>query len=82
MRAPGARPSAAPAWRWSLAAALLLVPSFASAQVRSVLSKEVGIGERDASLVVGFTDGSSLQMAVRDGRVRIDGEEKIGRAHV
>src|SRR5262245_20311861 len=52
---------------------LFLVPSTGSAQ-RAVVGKEVGIGEHDASLELAFADGRTLEVELRDGAVRVNGE--------
>ena len=63
------------------AGATILAPSQASAQRGPVVSKEIGVGRNDASLHVGFADSVALDVELRDGFVRLNGES-IGRYRV
>lgn len=54
---------------------LLFVPGPARGQERVVVSKEVAVGRSEASLRLEFSDGGSLEIALRDGTVEIDGAE-------
>lgn len=52
---------------------LILIPGLARGQERVVVSKEVAVGRSEASLRLEFSDGESLEIALRDGSVDIDG---------
>lgn len=54
---------------------LLLVPGLARGQERVVVSKEVAVGRSEAALRLEFSDGESLEIALRDGSVVIDGTD-------
>lgn len=57
-----------------LGLAVLLVPAWAGAQSRTVVSKEVSVGKSGAMLRLEFTHGKPLAIALRDGSVLIDGQ--------
>lgn len=57
----------------ALSLAALLVPAFARAQDRTVVSKEVSVGQSEAMLRLEFAQGNPLEIALRDGSVVIDG---------
>ncbi|MGD8321844.1 MAG: polymer-forming cytoskeletal protein, partial [Gemmatimonadota bacterium] len=52
----------------------LLIPAGVGAQNRDVVSKEVAVGRSEATLRLEFTEGSPLEISLRDGSVYIDGE--------
>ncbi len=54
--------------------ALLLVPVGAGAQERTVVSNQIAISGRDASLTIEFADGARTELSFRDGTVWVDGE--------
>lgn len=60
-----------------LALALLaaLAPGTAAAQVRDVISKEIAVGQAEASLALELDGGAEVEIAFRDGVVWVDGEE-------
>jgi hypothetical protein len=47
-------------------------------QERQIVSNEVGVSQREASLQLEFADGGTLSVVFRDGVIRVDGEE-LGR---
>lgn len=55
--------------------ALLTAAPVAAQSVRDVVSKSVSVGRDAASLQLEFEDGETLNVALADGRVRIDGEQ-------
>ena len=52
----------------------LLAPLAAHAQFPEIMSKQIGVGPSDASLRLEFADRSALEVELRDGTVRLDGE--------
>ncbi len=56
-------------------AALLTAAPAAAQSVRDVVSKSVSVGRDAASLQLEFEDGETLNVALTEGRVRIDGEQ-------
>ena len=55
-----------------------MAPSPGHAQRGAVVSKEVGVGQNDASLRIGFADAGTFELELLDGRVRLNGQN-IGR---
>ncbi len=58
----------------ALAAAATLGAGTLPAQTRDVLSSQIAVSGQDASLSLEFEDGGSLEVALRDGEVTVDGE--------
>ena len=52
----------------------LLAPLGVHAQFREIVSKQIGVGPSDASLRLEFADQDALEVELRDGTVRVDGE--------
>ncbi|MGD2120978.1 MAG: MFS transporter [Gemmatimonadota bacterium] len=57
-----------------LLAFLALNPFGAEAQLRNVVSSEVGVSEREAKLTLGFEDRGELTVSFLEGQVLVDGE--------
>ena len=49
-------------------------PATAHAQLREVVAKQIGVGRSEASLRLEFADDGALEMELRDGAVRLNGE--------
>ena len=58
----------------ALALVPLGVPLGATAQERTVVSNQIAISGRDASLTLEFSDGVSTELSFRDGVVSVNGE--------
>ena len=56
-------------------AGLVLIPAALVGQVREVVSSQLVISEREAGLSLEFADDGLLEIVLRDGMVRVDGEE-------
>jgi hypothetical protein len=59
-----------------LALLISILPATAYAQARPVVSTRLAISETEAALHLEFTDDGTLEIALRDGSVMIDGEER------
>ncbi len=57
---------------------LALLPAALAGQVREVVSNQLAISQREAALVLEFTDDGVLEITLRDGVVSVDDEE-VGR---
>lgn len=53
---------------------LVLVPFVLSAQVRDVVSKEVSVGQSEATLRLEFADDGHLEITFEDGSILVDGD--------
>jgi hypothetical protein len=57
-----------------LLALLTFHPFVVEAQLRDVVSSEVGVSEGEAKLTLGFQDQGELNISFRDGQVLVDGD--------
>ncbi len=53
-----------------------ILPATVVGQDRSVVSNRLAISQTEAALSLEFTGGGTLEIALRDGSVMIDGEER------
>jgi len=53
---------------------LLFLPGTGTAQLRSVISSEIAVSSKEATLHLDFQDGSPLSISLREGEVLVDGE--------
>lgn len=58
-----------------LTTALTLAAGSLAAQAREVLSSQIAVSSRDATLRLEFAEGDRLEIALRGGAVLVDGEE-------
>jgi hypothetical protein len=59
----------------SALAVLALLPSGVRGQLRTVVSSEIAVSEREATLRLDFLDEGSFAIEFHDGRVLVDGEQ-------
>lgn len=53
-----------------------ILPAAVAGQARPVVSNELAISQTEAALHLEFSDNGTLEIALRDGSVMIDGEER------
>lgn len=58
---------------WALVP-LALLPACAQAQLRTVVSNEIAVSEREATLKLDFQDGDDLEVSFADGQILVDGD--------